>query len=246
MPIRKPDAMPPAPAAASDPVPMLALGATQVSSGLSGVSKAAIAVIAVVVLGGGGYFAFSGAPAKAKSSGPSDIADDIVAPGMVMGGGGWTTTWGADAPHNKGKQIAIYRPSMAMTDYRFEFRGQIERKALGWIFRAADPRNYYVMKLEAIKPGANPIVALVKYAVINGKETTRTQVLLPLENLALDTIYQVRFEARGDKFTTYVQNKLVDYWTDDRVKVGGTGFYNDNGERGQIKSSQVSYLVAGR
>ena len=37
---------------------------------------------------------------------------------------------------------------MTMPDYRFEFRGQIERKALGWIFRASNPKNYYVMKLE--------------------------------------------------------------------------------------------------
>jgi hypothetical protein len=101
------------------------------------------------------------------------------------------------------------------------------------------------MKLEMIKPGANPLVALIKYAVINGKETTRTQIMLPFD-VALDTVYQVRIDVKGDKFSTYVQNKLVDYWTDDRIKVGGTGFYNDKGERAQIKSSQVSYLTAGK
>ena len=50
---------------------------------------------------------------------------------MVIGGGGWTTNWGADVPSNKGKQISLFRPSMSMTDYRFEFRGQIEKKAIG-------------------------------------------------------------------------------------------------------------------
>jgi hypothetical protein len=97
------------------------------------------------------------------------------------------------------------------------------------------------MKLEIIKPGANPLVALVKYAVIDGKETTRTQVMLPNEVKA-DSVYQVRLDASGDKFTTYVQGKLVDYWTDNRIKLGGAGFYTETGERSQIKSSQVSYI----
>ena len=34
-----------------------------------------------------------------------------------------------------------------------QFVGQIETKALGWIFRAFDTKNYYAMKIEAIRPG---------------------------------------------------------------------------------------------
>jgi hypothetical protein len=49
---------------------------------------------------------------------------------------------------------------------------------------------------------------------------------------------------RGDKFQTYVQDKLVDYWQDSRIKVGGAGFYSDQGERASIKSSQLAYLSA--
>jgi hypothetical protein len=199
-------------------------------------SKIAMVAAVVVTLGVGGYFVFSGNKTTAEAA-----TESTAMPGMVIGGGGWTTTWGADTPTNKGKQISIYRPSMTMPDYRFEFRGQIERKALGWIFRASNPKNYYVMKLEIIKPGANPLVALVKYAVIDGKETTRTQVMLPNEVKA-DSVYQVRLDASGDKFTTYVQGKLVDYWTDNRIKLGGAGFYTETGERSQIKSSQVSYI----
>ena len=55
-------------------------------------------------------------------------------------------------------------------------------------------------------------------------------------------MYQVRVDVKGDKFTTTVQGKTLDYWTDDRIKLGGAGFYTETGERSQIKSSQVSYL----
>jgi hypothetical protein len=232
VPIRKPEPL--APAAAVADVPMLGL-----SQGNANRSKFAMLAAALFTLAVGGFFVFSGE--KTSAAGSAESVTSTAMPGMVLGGGGWTTTWGADTPTNRGKQISIYRPSMTMPDYRFEFRGQIERKALGWIFRASNPKNYYVMKLETIKPGPNPLVALVKYAVIEGKESTHTQVMLPFDVKA-DTLYQVRLDVSGDKFTTYVQSKLVDYWTDNRVKLGGTGFYTDSGERSQIKSSQVSYL----
>jgi hypothetical protein len=233
VPIRKPEPL--APAATISEAPVIGLPQTVKSGG----SKVAIVAAVFILLGGGGYFMFSGP--KSAAAGSTDEISETSAPGMVIGGGGWTTTWGADAPNNKGKQIAIYRPSMAMPDYRFEFRGEIERKAMGWIFRAQNPKTYYVMKLETIKPGVKPLVALVKYAVIDGKETTRTQVMLPFE-VKPSTVYQVRLDVKGDKFSTYIQDKLVDYWTDDRIKLGGTGFYTETGERSKIKSSQVSYL----
>jgi hypothetical protein len=239
MPSRRPEPVPePAPPMVSAMGNGPALG-MPAGTGNSGGLKIAVAGAVLAVLGGGGYFLFSGGSEKSASK----IGTETTPSSLIVGGGGWTTTWGSDASINKNKQISIYRPSMAMSDYRFEFRGQIDRKALGWIFRAANAKNYYVMKLEVIKPGANPLVALVKYAVVDGKETTRTQVMLPFE-VRIDTLYQVKLDVRGDKFSTHVQDKLVDFWTDGRVKVGGAGFYNDAGERASIKSSQLSYLSA--
>jgi hypothetical protein len=248
MPIRKVEAVPvpnASEAAATEAMPFQGISSTLQSAGMSPALKGSIAATVVVVLGLAGYFGFAGKDSKTSSSGETQGFSDVTSPGMVMGGGGWTTTWGVGSPVNQNKQISIYRPSMALTDYRFEFRGRIDKKALGWIFRASNPKNYYVMKLEMIKPGASPIVALMKYAVIDGKETTRTQVMLPF-TVSLDTVYSVRLDVKGDKFATYVQDKLVDHWIDDRIKTGGTGFYSDKNERAQIKSSQVSYLTAAR
>ena len=206
--------------------------------------KSAAVVAAAVVIIGGGYFIFSPSQSSepAYVPGPTAITEGS-SPGMVIGGGGWTTSWGADAPVNKGKQISLFRPSMSMTDYRFEFRGQIEKKAVGWIFRAANPKNYHVAKIEIIKTGLNPIVALIKYSVIKGVEGTHTQVMLP-NDFKMDTSYRVRMDVKGNKFTTYVQDKLVDYWSDDQIKSGGAGFYTAQGERAQIRSSQIAYLGA--
>ncbi|MEO8126325.1 MAG: hypothetical protein ABJF23_02020 [Bryobacteraceae bacterium] len=206
--------------------------------------KAAVVAAALVIAVTAGYFLFRPSPSAeaAYVAGPTAISDGN-SPGNVIGGGGWTTNWGADAPVNKGKQISLFRPSMSMTDYRFEFRGQIEKKAVGWIFRASNSKNYYVEKIEIIKPGANPILALVKYSVIKGVEGTHTQVMLS-NDLKMDTFYRVRMDVKGNKFTTYIQDKLVDYWTDDQVKTGGAGFYTAPGELAQVRTSQIAYLSA--
>ena len=42
---------------------------------------------------------------------------------------------------------------MDLTDYRVQFLGMIDKKALSWVVRAADFNNYYVVKLVVLKPG---------------------------------------------------------------------------------------------
>ncbi len=121
-----------------------------------------------------------------------------------------------------------------MTDYRLSFEAQIENKALGWIYRAKDPKNYYVNKLEIVKPGLDPTVALVRFAVIDGEEQPRAQFPLSLP-VHIDTLYKIRFDAVGNQFTTYVQDQKVDEWTDDRIKTGGIGLYNERGESKSVK-----------
>jgi hypothetical protein len=229
-------------------VPMLGMPQADMSPVAAYWSNASVAVKGAIVALGAvavvfvGSFIFHGSPATAGSApGTSDqTSTSLPPPGSIIGGGGWSTNWGTEAPINKNKQISVYRPTMAMTDYIMTFKGQIEKKAMGWIFRAKDSKNYYVAKLEIVKPGLNPVVALVKYAVIDGKENTRTQVLLPMD-AKLDTIWNMRIDVQGNKFITYAQDKLVDYWTDDQLKTGGAGFYNDKGEYAQINGINFYY-----
>ena len=239
VPIRKADpATPPAAKITEAPT----LGYSGADAGGSGIGlKIGIAVAALAVLGGIGFFMMKGG--SAKSGATPAVTSDTAEALPSLGGAGWTTNWGTEAPSNKGKQISLYRPTMAISDYRIEIQGQIEKKALGWIFRAHDPKNYYVMKLEWLKPGVDdPIPALIKYAVIDGKETTHTQVMLPLDNVTLTTLFKIRTDVKGNKFTTYVNDKRVDYWADSQIEVGGAGLYAEPNERAIIKSTNIAGL----
>jgi hypothetical protein len=121
-----------------------------------------------------------------------------------------------------------------------EFQGQIESKALGWVLRAKDPKNFYVMKLEIVKPIPESAGVLTHFAVIDGKEQRRVQVPLSLP-LRPSIAYAVRVDARGDSFTTWIQGQEVDRWSDSRIHQGGVGLYSELGERGTLSGDMAVF-----
>ena len=157
------------------------------------------------------------------------------------GDANWSNSWAYDIHGGvKPGTLALYTPSIGMSDYDLEFTGEIETKSLGWAFRAADTRNYYSVKLTTIRPGPMPTVALVRSAVIDGKEGPSTQTLLPFP-VSKDQVYRVRMEVSGQFFTVYVQGHVVAFWSDERLKTGGIGFYSSKGEQSRLLAVRVSH-----
>jgi hypothetical protein len=157
------------------------------------------------------------------------------------GPGNWGKGWDYDsAGFVLTGPMALYRPSLDLGDYRFEFLGQIEKKSLNWVFRAADYKNYYAMKIVLASSGPLPKGTVVHYAVIDGRPERVTQSVLPMVVRA-DTFFRVRTEVRGANFTTLVQDKVVDFWSDDRLTRGGVGFFSDRGERARLRWVEVSH-----
>ena len=93
---------------------------------------------------------------------------------------------------------------MNFSDYRLDFESSIRIKALGWVYRAQDPKNFYVSKIEFQKPGINPVYVLVHYAVIDGVEQPRVETPLQV-SVPMGELYKIRFEAAGNRFTTWIQ-----------------------------------------
>jgi len=199
--------------------------------------KLGIAIVLVVVIGIT-YFALGG-----KSQKPANGATaDFVGPSIMMGEGGWVQNWAGDTQgSHAGRQITIYRPSLSLSDYRIEFQGQIDNKSLGWVFRAADPDNYYAMKLSTVSTGLPLKVALIKYMILHGRETELGRIPLDI-SVTGETVFVVRMDVRGPRINTYIQGQQVDTWTNDQLKSGGVGFLNERAERGKIKNVSISYL----
>jgi hypothetical protein len=152
-----------------------------------------------------------------------------------------TSSWSYDASgFVQPGPLAVFKPSSDLTDYRFQFLGEIDQKGLGAAFRAPNLDNYYAVKLVVVKPGPLPLVRLVRYAVINGREERHVEKPLPLATRP-DTLYRMVVDVRGSDFTIMVQGQVVDFWSDNRLQKGGVGFFCGRGEKARVRWVEVSH-----
>jgi hypothetical protein len=156
------------------------------------------------------------------------------------GGRNWAQSWTHDpAGYMRTGQLALYQPSLKLTDYRLEFFAQIERQSLGWVVRARDTQNYYAMKFTIMEPGPRPMLSVVRYPVIGGKKGIRVQV--PIRAMIHnDRPYRVQVDVKGNRFSTLVEGQVVDTWSDDTLPAGGVGFFSEAGERARLYWMKVS------
>ena len=155
--------------------------------------------------------------------------------------GGSTTEWSFDPTgFVRPGPLALYRPSVNLTDYQMQFMGMIDKKALSWVVRASDFENFYVVKLNLVKTGPLSAVSVTRYAVIQGKSQDRHDVKIPL-TVEPDTLYRVRMDVHGSEFTLEVQGQIADSWTETRLSRGGIGFFTASGEASRLRWMQITH-----
>ncbi len=156
------------------------------------------------------------------------------------GKGEWSRSWRVEkAGYVVPGRQAIYQPSRKMESYRMDFLVQIERRSVAWVYRATDEGNYYAAKLTIARPGPLPLLELVRYPVIDGKAGPRVEIPIRLL-LHNDTPYRVELLANGGDYATSIEGQLVDFWHDERLKVGGVGFFYENGDMARIYWMKLS------
>ncbi len=163
-------------------------------------------------------------------TGRSDAGPNITM-SAPSGGDQWNVNF---APEGKQqRKVSVLRASMGLADYRLEFESSIQIKGLGWVYRAQDSKNFYAGKIELEKAGLNPKYVIAHYAVIGGVEQPRGQTPLQIR-VPLGGHYKIRFEALGNRFTTWIQDQIADDWTDDRLTAGGAGLYREGIEQSTL------------
>ena len=192
------------------------------ASGGTSHTRKILAVLTGATVLGAGIFFFLGKQSNAglKSAAPA------LAEGAV--GSQWIANFAPDAQRER--RVSLLRSTMNLAGYRLDFQSSIQMKALGWVYRAQDSRNFYVSKIEFQKPGQNPVYALVHFAVINGVEQPRVETPLHV-SVPMGGIYKIRFEAVGNRFTTWVQGQKIEQWADSRLSFGGAGLYGEGVEQ---------------
>lgn len=158
-----------------------------------------------------------------------------------QGSGDWSRSWTFDrAGFLQTGPLALFRPSANLVDYEFEFLGQIQRKGMGWVVRARDLNNYQALKLVMVSGGGVPVVALIRYPVVNGRQGQVTERRVPLD-LRQDTVYNVTTKVSGSDFTVTIQGQLADYWSEPALSSGGVGLFSSKGEQARIRWIEVRH-----
>ena len=155
----------------------------------------------------------------------------------VDNGQDWTGA--ARAALSRPVTLRLWERSAALQNYQMEFQGQMQGKSLSWAFRAADGNNYYASKLVIAKPGASHNGGLVRYAVVNGRESAAVRLPLPV-TLERGASYRVRMTVQDDHFITYLNGQVISSWSDTLLKRGGIGFLEDQADPQKVAWVSVS------
>ena len=177
-----------------------------------------------------------------RSRAAVDYLDDFRS-GLAAwtGQGDWARTWKYNqAQFVEPGQLALYSPTLPLADYSLEFLGQIGRRSLNWAFRAKDLKNYYAMRLVVTKSGTLTQGTISHSVVIDGRKVSEKTLPLPMP-IREDALLRVRTEVNGNTFTTWIQEQVVDNFTDTRLERGGVGFFSPGGERALLRWVEVKH-----
>lgn len=200
------------------------------------------AALAMLVAAGGGYAWWNtqgeAAPAPLKRK------MDEVRP-LNMAPTEWTTVKAAGAEAlAAGRTLTLHKASMELTNYRVEFVGTVDHRALGWAVRVQNPGNFYAAKLRRNATGTARL-SLIRWRVTNGEAGPET--VLPLEmRLPSNEQYTVKLDVRGDQIVTTLQGKVIDRWTDGTLTKGGFAYLNQHNERGKIVVTTIGMVRASK
>ena len=158
-----------------------------------------------------------------------------------MGVGDWlgrTSTADSTPGALRTDTLRLWKPTLRLADYQMEFQAAIEKKSVGWAFRATDLNNYYATKINVgAKDGSR--AEIERFVMLSGRETERVRLPIPVP-VRPDTLYRVRMRIKGDQFVTSVDGQVVDTWRDRRLRRGGIGFFAEKGEQASVRWVSLS------
>ncbi len=164
------------------------------------------------------------APVKAKVDFQSNLGE------WAGSGKGWVVREGSA----RVGELRLWKPTLATRDYEFEFEGMVERKGMSWVYRASDTQDYYAMRIQIVRPGAASGATIVRYGVESGRMFARAELPLPVA-LERNRPYRIATLVAGSRFTTLIDGKVVDEWSDPRLVKGGVGFFAADGEQSVLR-----------
>ena len=142
---------------------------------------------------------------------------------------------------NMQQGLALNAATADLIDYRMDFDAKIQNRAVGWVVRAPDTRNFYEFKLSQSGPAANPKYSLSRFSMLDGVKTLVAEGIDVPSHLAKpDDFNRISMRVVGENVTTLINGWGVDHWRDAAIERGGVGLIADAGESALVRKMTVS------
>jgi len=143
---------------------------------------------------------------------------------------GGVEDWKVDVAGVRTGSLALFLPTLELSDYDLEFLSRIDTRSVNWVVRAQGRDAYLRCTLQAVEGGQ---VEFSRALVTAG---TAEAVVVPAQRIAIRprTAMTVRMSVSGPVFSIGVDGKTIDSWVDDRLATGGVGFVGAPDDRARI------------
>lgn len=137
------------------------------------------------------------------------------------------------------RQLILYRGAEQASDFRAEFDWKPDPRGAGLVFRCADRGNYQAVRIGIATWRPSLTLFEEHFTVVGGIETTHARKLIPWTTSS--TPIHIALDGMGFSFMLYVDGNRFDYWTDNRLKKGDVGFYEDRDEQRSLESARFTF-----
>jgi hypothetical protein len=162
--------------------------------------------------------------------------------------GGWdnwvggVNDWPVDVAGVRTGSLAIFMPTLDLTDYELEFLGRIDAKTINWVVRATNLEQHILCTL-TLREGNQ--LEFSRSAVIGGvaEPPVVAETRVAGKKRSAVTIHT---SVSGDDFAVQVDGNAIDTWTEERLPSGGVGFMGTPEDRARLYWVKVSSQSTGK
>jgi hypothetical protein len=153
---------------------------------------------------------------------------------------GGVQDWLVDVAGVRTGSMALFMPTLDLTDYELEFLGRIDAKTINWVVRATGLDQHLHCTLTLVD---GKQLEFSRTVVKNGSAENPVVSATRLPGKKRSTI-TIRTIVSGDSFTVSVDGNIIDEWAERRLPSGGVGFMGSAEDRARLYWVKVSSSAA--
>jgi hypothetical protein len=153
---------------------------------------------------------------------------------------GGVTDWKVDVAGVRTGELALYVPTLDLSDYDLEFLARIDGHSVNWVVRAAGSESHLLCSITVVEGGQLQF----SHAVVQGGVAEATAVSATRVPGRARATFTVRMCVSGPIFSITIDGNTIDSWVDDRLATGGIGFKGAADDRARLYWVRVSSPAA--